>query len=825
MIKCTECGTESLKQEKICPNCGSCAELVVEDIKEDDEKEDVLDVYNIWGYELEVDEKMNDYIRTNRVLFLYRENFITTANNEYSQYGNIDELLKKFPKFYNAVLDYIIRLYDQSEFLDKDQFLEQYSWNLDVDQLLEPIVTRYLEIHGLKSLAIQYKEYIRQYKCYGQSENTINKTNFNNKYFKAETLPIEISWLCLESTLNSDDSEYVNNEDIKIAKTELYEDENTKNILINAMRTMIDSFIEYVCNAITSSEKKSFIQVFYFDKEKVIEILNNLKSYMKRDEKDDIKIKEMLLEAFKADPSNKEVIENMLSICIPKEDEDLIRYAKNYGFWDDYEKYSDKAKKEVREVTEKEQKKNVINLCDDLIEKSRIIDNSDLFKILEQFYNIACKNPDVYVEEYVKKAIEIRLNHYIGLNDINTIREKAEKIGSQYGYSKSLNKYIDSALESVEKKVDKRYKEYCKEAVNEKLECLLQKRKIMSGYQAISVGGTPEYTVGVMALDGTVVSTRFKDWGNGEDENEKYLFKYWENIDSVLVGNNGTYGLKGDGTVVVAGGYYPKRQVENWKDIVAIANTFEFLAGLKQDGTVVITYCRDEALQREIQKWENIVSIAGRGRVLVGLRNDGTVVAVGDSNFGTTEACEVDGWKDIVYVSTNGLCTFGVKENGKVVVTPLHWKNSAFPYTANAVENWEDIVAISSGEWHTVGLKSDGTVVAVGYNDFNQCNVHDWKNIVSIATGNNCTVGLKSDGTMIAVGDNSDGQCNLQRWRNLDVLPEITSLDEWLNYKKQRSDKRIKICNIRKQRRTVGVCQYCGKPFKGFILKNAVDAA
>ena len=59
---------------------------------------------------------------------------------------------------------------------------------------------------------------------------------------------------------------------------------------------------------------------------------------------------------------------------------------------------------------------------------------------------------------------------------------------------------------------------------------------------------------------------------------------------------------------------------------------------------------------------------------------------------------------------------------------------------------------ISANSYHTVGLKSDGTVVAVGRNDYNQCNVSKWNNIVAIAAGDRHTVGLKSDGTVVAVG-------------------------------------------------------------------------
>ncbi|HDX9610461.1 TPA: RCC1 repeat protein [Bacillus toyonensis] len=37
--------------------------------------------------------------------------------------------------------------------------------------------------------------------------------------------------------------------------------------------------------------------------------------------------------------------------------------------------------------------------------------------------------------------------------------------------------------------------------------------------------------------------------------------------------------------------------------------------------------------------------------------------------------------------------------------------------------------SIAAGCAHTVGLKSDGTVVAVGNNEFGQCDVGSWRNI------------------------------------------------------------------------------------------------
>ncbi|MDW7658527.1 MAG: chromosome condensation regulator [Bacillota bacterium] len=76
---------------------------------------------------------------------------------------------------------------------------------------------------------------------------------------------------------------------------------------------------------------------------------------------------------------------------------------------------------------------------------------------------------------------------------------------------------------------------------------------------------------------------------------------------------------------------------------------------------------------------------------------------------------------------------------------------------------------MSGGCLHSVGLKSDGTVVAVGNNDYGQCNVGDWTHIVAISAGYDQTVGLKKDGTVVAVGNNKYNQCDVGLWKDIGI--------------------------------------------------------
>ena len=112
-------------------------------------------------------------------------------------------------------------------------------------------------------------------------------------------------------------------------------------------------------------------------------------------------------------------------------------------------------------------------------------------------------------------------------------------------------------------------------------------------------------------------------------------------------------------------------------------------------------------------------------------------------------------------VSAGGNHTVGLKSDGTVVAV------GANEYGQCDVADWTDIVAVSAGGEHTVGLKSDGTVVAVGSNSSGRCDVADWTDIVAVSAGGEHTVGLKSDGTVVAVGSNSSGRCDVDAWTDI----------------------------------------------------------
>ena len=80
---------------------------------------------------------------------------------------------------------------------------------------------------------------------------------------------------------------------------------------------------------------------------------------------------------------------------------------------------------------------------------------------------------------------------------------------------------------------------------------------------------------------------------------------------------------------------------------------------------------------------------------------------------------------------------------------------------------------VAAGNFHTVGLRADGTVVAVGWNDYDQCDVSGWSGIIQVAAVGDHTVGLKADGTVVAVGLNHLGQCDVSGWSGISRSPRI----------------------------------------------------
>ena len=86
--------------------------------------------------------------------------------------------------------------------------------------------------------------------------------------------------------------------------------------------------------------------------------------------------------------------------------------------------------------------------------------------------------------------------------------------------------------------------------------------------------------------------------------------------------------------------------------------------------------------------------------------------------------------------------------------------NGDYTITSNFVEQVPVEPMVAAGGYHTVGLRSDGTVVAVGYNEYGQCDVGRWTGIIQVAAGLLHTAGVKSNFIVVAAGRCDAGQCD-----------------------------------------------------------------
>jgi len=190
------------------------------------------------------------------------------------------------------------------------------------------------------------------------------------------------------------------------------------------------------------------------------------------------------------------------------------------------------------------------------------------------------------------------------------------------------------------------------------------------------------------------------------------------------------------------------------------------------DGGSVTTPYEGE-VQTEIGAVEDLVATPDSGYRFVNWT--GTVETVADVNAASTTITmdstyyitavfEEEGEEEPEYlpmVAAGHRHILGLMFDGTVVALGNN------EYGQCDVGTWTDIIQVAAGSYHTVGLKSDGTVVAVGWNHHGQCDVDIWTDIIQVTAGGGHTAGLKSDGTVVATGNNNVGQCDVGGWTDI----------------------------------------------------------
>jgi len=93
-------------------------------------------------------------------------------------------------------------------------------------------------------------------------------------------------------------------------------------------------------------------------------------------------------------------------------------------------------------------------------------------------------------------------------------------------------------------------------------------------------------------------------------------------------------------------------------------------------------------------------------------------------------------------ISANYFGVAAVTPEGGVVVFDID----------NDVSNWSNVVSVSVGYDHLMVLKADGTVVAIGDNQYRQCDLGSWSDIIAVSAGSGASFGLRRNGTVDVEG-------------------------------------------------------------------------
>lgn len=215
----------------------------------------------------------------------------------------------------------------------------------------------------------------------------------------------------------------------------------------------------------------------------------------------------------------------------------------------------------------------------------------------------------------------------------------------------------------------------------------------------------------------------------------------------LAAGFDGYMALTDDGRIITG----PKArefecgfEIESLQGVRDVVGCEGHTVALHYDGRVT---CIDEPggyegpdkFAREVERWIGITQVACGFDFVAGLKSDGTLISVG---------CHYHcpNWQGVVQFDAfncyYGNCdTVALLNNGKVIAD----------YT-DEVDSWRNVTKVCVGNnGYTVGLKSNGTAYALGNDDFVR-EVQSWYNIVEIDCKFNHAVAILADGTIKYAG-------------------------------------------------------------------------
>lgn len=266
-----------------------------------------------------------------------------------------------------------------------------------------------------------------------------------------------------------------------------------------------------------------------------------------------------------------------------------------------------------------------------------------------------------------------------------------------------------------------------------------------------------------------------KDYGDSKKLAELSIHNWRLQCAEVIsAGIRCSVGIMEDGNVKLSSNdyFYGRDAIEHqWSDVISVSACGEFVMGLRNDGKVLLAKMeKDDRYTYAIDTtdWNDVVDISAGQKFVAALKSDGTVYSAGEGGFGKAE---IDEWKNIVAIDTGWQHIVGLDQEGIVHVAGYR-STDLLNKIAAQQDEWHDIVSIATGgslgsdangvrhkgTGHIIALRNDGKILAVGDNEFGQCEVEQWSSegIASISAGDYHTIALTGDGTLLSTQREED---------------------------------------------------------------------
>lgn len=187
-------------------------------------------------------------------------------------------------------------------------------------------------------------------------------------------------------------------------------------------------------------------------------------------------------------------------------------------------------------------------------------------------------------------------------------------------------------------------------------------------------------------------------------------------------------------------------EIEQLTDVVDVVGCEGHTVALHSDGTVScidepMSYEGPEAFASETKKWNGIIQVACGFDFIAGLKSDGTLVSTSIRNY-----YQCPNWKGVVQFDAFN-CYYG-----EIFTIALLGDGRVVADFTDEVAEWKNVIKVRVGNnGFAVGLKSDGTAYAIGSDKFVN-DVQSWKNIVSIECKFDKAVAILSNGKIVHTG-------------------------------------------------------------------------